>query len=203
MYNLTTKTATISQLTSAITIANNQSPPQSPTFTLSGPTSGSYTAGQPLTVTWTAANVPANGVISLCLDADETLWNGNEKWMEVDQVTATNGDGSYSFDPVGITPGTYYVGGYMYDNTAKKATNQSHLTSAITIADNAPKSTNNSNVSNKDYVFSSSALEESTILKQSSDKTNADLLAEIFFQTNEKERQKAIDRILRDQIYWL
>ena len=58
--------------------------------------------------------------------------NGNEKWIEVDKVTAANGNGSYTFDPTGIAPGTYYVGGYMYDKSTYVFTT-SHLTSPITI----------------------------------------------------------------------
>ena len=112
MYDKSTKAFTNSTLTSAITI-----PAQS--FTLSGPTSGTFAPGQNITITWTAANVSANDVITLCLDKDTTLFNGNEKWIEVDKVTAANGDGSYSFNPSGIAPGTYYVGGYMYDKSTK------------------------------------------------------------------------------------
>ena len=54
--------------------------------------------------------------------------NGS-KWTG---VTAANGNGSYTFDPAGFAPGTYYVGGYMYDRVAKTSIN-SHLTSPITI----------------------------------------------------------------------
>jgi len=60
-------------------------------------------------------NVSSNSVISLCLDTDNRLWNGNERWIEVDQVAAANGNGSYTFDPGGIAPGAYYISGYVYD----------------------------------------------------------------------------------------
>ncbi len=125
MYDKVTYVFTNAHLTSTITIP-------APTFALSSPTSGSYASGHNITITWTAANVSANDIISLCLDTDTTLWNGNEKWIEIDKVTATNGNGSYTFDPAGFAPGTYYVGGYMYDKVSHVFTN-AHLTAAITI----------------------------------------------------------------------
>jgi Bacterial Ig-like domain/FG-GAP-like repeat/Beta-propeller repeat len=108
----------------------------SPSFTLTGPTSGTFIAGQSFNITWTAANVSSNSVISLCLDRDTKLWNGNERWIEVDKVAAANGNGFYSFDPSGIVPGKYYVGGYMYDKVTHIFTND-HLLQSITISNNA------------------------------------------------------------------
>jgi hypothetical protein len=125
MFDKSTKTFTNSHLTQAITVP-------SPTFTLTGPISGTYSSGQNITIAWTAAGVPSNSVISLCLDKDATLWNGNEKWIEIDAVAAANGNGSYTFDPTGFAPGTYYVGGYMFNKSTKTFTN-SHLTQAITV----------------------------------------------------------------------
>ncbi|MBN2581092.1 MAG: trypsin-like serine protease, partial [Pirellulales bacterium] len=112
---------------------DGQVTPQEATFTLTGPTSGTYTAGQNVTVTWTATNVPAGSVISLCLDQDLQWMNGNERWIEIDKVAAVNGNGSYTFDPAGIASGTYYVSGYLYNNATKAAT-VSQLTSPITIS---------------------------------------------------------------------
>ena len=142
MYNKVTHLFTNAHLTSAITVP-------SPTFKLLGPTSGTYAAGQNITVNWTAADASLNGVVSLCLDADTTLWNGNEKWIEVDKLAATldnneptpppvphDYNGSYTFDTTGIAPGTYYIGGYMYDKVTHMFTN-SHLMQSITISDNS------------------------------------------------------------------
>ena len=102
----------------------------SATFAVTGPTSGSYQAGTTINVLWTASNVVAGSKISLCYDSD-TTWNGNEHWIEIDQVTATNGDGSYPWNTTGVTPGNYYLAGYMYEPAGKFI--QSHLTQAITI----------------------------------------------------------------------
>ena len=111
MYNKVTHIITNSHLTSGVTIAPT-------TFTLTGPSSGTYAPGQSVTITWMAANVSSNDVITLCMDKDTTLWNGNEKWIEVDKVSAANGNGSYTFSMPDVASGSYYVGGYMYDTVA-------------------------------------------------------------------------------------
>ncbi|MGA2798788.1 MAG: Ig-like domain-containing protein, partial [Thermoguttaceae bacterium] len=105
-----------------------------PTFKLTAPTSGTYAPGQPITVTWTATNISANNVVSLCLDVDTKLWNGNEKWIEIDKAAAS--DGTYTFNPAGYAPGTYYIGGYLYDKKLLTFTG-SHTGSTITISNNS------------------------------------------------------------------
>ncbi|MGA2061003.1 MAG: hypothetical protein ABSG67_11015, partial [Thermoguttaceae bacterium] len=91
-------------------------------FIVTGPTSGTFAAGQNITITWTAANFTANDVISLCLDTDKTMLNGNEKWIAIDMATA-NGDGSFSVDAAKFAPGKYYVAGYLYDKVSHVFTN--------------------------------------------------------------------------------
>jgi hypothetical protein len=107
-----------------------------PTFTITAPTSGTYAPGQSITITWTAGNVSANSVISLCLDKDTKLWNGNERWIEIDKVPAGNGTGSYTFDPGNFLPGTYYIGGYVYDKKLWTVT-ESHSMQSISISNNS------------------------------------------------------------------
>jgi hypothetical protein len=126
MYDKATYNFTYSHLASTITI-----PAKS--FTLTGPVSGSYASGNSVAITWAAANVSSNDVISLCLDKDNTLWNGNEKWIEIDKVAATNGNGSYTFTMPDLAAGTYYVGGYMYDNSTYVFTNSPQVASPITV----------------------------------------------------------------------
>jgi hypothetical protein len=129
LYNHTTHTPTYSHLSTPITIP-------APTFTLMEPTSGTYAPGQSMTITWTAGNVSANSVISLCLDKDTKLWNGNERWIEIDKVPAGNGTGSYTFDPGNFLPGTYYIGGYVYDKKLWTVT-ESHSMQSISISNNS------------------------------------------------------------------
>ena len=100
-----------------------------PSFTLTGPTSGTFTAGQTVTIQWTAANVAAGSSVSLAYDTTSN-W-GNPKWIEIGAVSAANGAGSYSWNTSGIAAGTYYMAGYLYDANMGYL---SHLTSAITIA---------------------------------------------------------------------
>ena len=102
-----------------------------PSLVLTAPTSGTFTAGQSVTIQWTAEAVEPGSTVSLCYDEDTTWWNGNEHWIEVDQVAAANGAGSYEWNTAGIQAGTYYVAGYLYHS--QKATSFSHLTGAIEI----------------------------------------------------------------------
>jgi hypothetical protein len=101
-----------------------------PTFTLTSPTSGTFTAGQTVSIQWTASNVAAGSTVSLCYDQDTIWWNGNETWIEVGQVAATNGNGSYSWNTTGVAPGTYYIAGYLWSSGQPTFY---HLTQAITI----------------------------------------------------------------------
>ncbi len=119
-------TFTKSHLTQAITIT--AAPAQS--FVLSAPTSGSYVVGANVTITWAAANVASGSKISLCYDTD-TTFNGNEKWIEVDGVTAADGTASYTWSTTGVAAGTYYVAGYLWNGVNKFTT--SHLTQAVAI----------------------------------------------------------------------
>jgi RHS repeat-associated protein len=111
-----------SHLTTAVTV-------KAPTFTLTYPTSGSFASGQNVAVQWNVTNLAMGGTISLCYDKD-TTWNGNEKWIEVDKVTAANGKAGYVWNTAGIAPGSYYVAGYLW--SGGKAY-KSHLTTAVTI----------------------------------------------------------------------
>ena len=111
---------------------------QEQTFDLTGPTSGTYTAGDIVSITWTAGGVVPGSVISLCYDEDTTLWNGNEHWIEIDQVAAANGEHSYSWNTAGVSAGTYYVAGYMYDYAGTFT--YSHLNQAIQIQGDQPQS---------------------------------------------------------------
>ena len=90
-----------------------------PTFSLSAPASGSsYVVGDKVTIQWAAESVPSNSTISLCADADATYYNGNDNWLTINNITATNGTGSYQWDTTGYKPGTYGLGGYMYSSTS-------------------------------------------------------------------------------------
>jgi hypothetical protein len=103
-------TFTPSHMTQAIRI---EVPTQ--TFALTGPTSGTYTAGDTVSIEWTASGVVPGAKISLGYDADTVWWNGNERWIVIDQVAASNGSGTHAWDTTGVSAGTYYVMGYMYD----------------------------------------------------------------------------------------
>ena len=120
----------ISHLAQAITIASaSQSiAVAKQTFAVTGPTSGTYKAGQAVNVSWTAGNVAAGNTISLCYDTD-TTFNGNEHWIEIDRVTAANGSGAYTWNTAGVAPGTYYLAGYLWNGTTPTF---SHLATAIT-----------------------------------------------------------------------
>ena len=122
------KTFTFSHLKQAIAVT--AAAPQ--TFAVTGPTSGTYQAGQTVSIAWTAGNVKSGSKISLCYDDDAKWWNGNEHWIEIDGVAAANGSYSYAWDTSGVQPGTYYVGGYLWNGGKTFAF--SHLAQSINIA---------------------------------------------------------------------
>jgi hypothetical protein len=104
-------------------------------FALSGPTAGTFAAGQSVTIQWGASDVVATHITTIALgyDADATPFDANEHWIEVSQVTAANGAGSYAWNTTGLAAGTYYLSGYMYDSSTSTAI-YSHLSTPITIA---------------------------------------------------------------------
>ena len=130
IYDFATDKAVYSHLATSIVITAAPAP----TFTLSGPSAGTFTPGQTVTIQWSAANVDVAGPakITLGYDADSTAFDANEHWIEVDQVTAANGAGSYGWNTTGMAAGTYHLGGYSYDFATGKAV-YSHLATSITI----------------------------------------------------------------------
>ncbi len=84
-----------------------------------------------MNIQWTADNVTTGSKISLCYDEDTTFSGNNEHWIEIDGITAADGAGSYTWDTTGVTPGTYYMAGYLWDGN--NTFTFSHLTQSITI----------------------------------------------------------------------
>jgi hypothetical protein len=100
-----------------------------PSFTLTGPTAGTFTVGQTVSFQWTAANVDPGSTI--CLAYDTTSNWGNPTWIEINAVSAAGGAGAYAWNTSAVAPGTYYLEGYMNDAGSEYSSN---LGSAITIA---------------------------------------------------------------------
>jgi hypothetical protein len=127
MYDFSIRKAYYSNVSTPIVILN-------PLFTLSGPRSGTFFAGQGVTFQWSAGNVDVAGPskISLGYDPDSSTFDANQRWIEVDHVTAANGAGSYSWNTSGLATGTYYLDGYMYDFAIDRAV-FSHLATTIVI----------------------------------------------------------------------
>jgi hypothetical protein len=133
MYDFSTSKGVYSHLGTSIVLLGP------PAFTLTGPTAGTFTAGQSVTIQWSAANIDVAGPtkISLAYDPNATAFDGNETWIEVDAVTAANGAASYSWNTSDVASGTYYLSGYMYDFSTTKAV-YSHLGASIVITGGAP-----------------------------------------------------------------
>ena len=129
VYDSSTSKPVYSSISTSIVIAGS-------TFAITSPTTGTFVAGQGVTIQWTAANVDVTGPskISLGYDPDSTAFDANESWIEVDQVTAANGTGSYVWNTAGISTGVYYLSGYMEDSSTGKAIH-SHVSTAIAILD--------------------------------------------------------------------
>ena len=138
LYDFSTGRAVFSHLGAPIVIAVGGPVPVT-AFTLTGPSLGTFSAGQSVTIGWTAAGVDVAGPskISLGYDPDATAFDANEHWLEVDGITAANGVASYSWNTTGVASGTYYLSGYMYDFATGKAV-YSHLGTSIAITGGSP-----------------------------------------------------------------
>ena len=89
-----------------------------PAFTLTSPASGTFTAGQSVTITWTATITPGDsGSINLAYAPNATAWSPNATWM-YNVATAATGTGTYAWNTTGVAAGTYYLCGYLWDATA-------------------------------------------------------------------------------------
>jgi hypothetical protein len=107
-----------------------------PSFIITSPSGGSFTAGAEITIQWAAENVPSGSNVSLCYMAQQDAsiplsWsNAILEWLEIGEVTATNGPGSYTWTlPVDFQVGAlgepydttienqYWFGGYLYANS--------------------------------------------------------------------------------------
>jgi hypothetical protein len=120
-------TFTFSHLTTAITITSTAA-----TFAITYPATGTFSAGQTIPIQWTAGNVTTGSKISLSYDPNAVFNDGNETWIEIDQVKAANGNGQFLWDTTGVAPGLYYVGGYLWDGA--NGFSHSQLLSPITIS---------------------------------------------------------------------
>ncbi len=108
-------------------------PLAAPTFNLINPTGGTYAVEQTIVIQWNDGNVPAGSTVNLCYDPDK-VFNGNETWFQYN-LPANSGAGTFNWNTTGVTPGTYYIGGYLLANGSPT---YSHLTGAVTIVANTP-----------------------------------------------------------------
>lgn len=92
--------------------------PPAPVFKLTAPGNTVRNSGATIQIQWTAMNI-TDATISLGY-VPSALWNGWSaspiKWIEIGQITAVNGDGTYNWDTADVELGTYYVGGYLFQN---------------------------------------------------------------------------------------
>lgn len=121
-----------------------------PTFRVTAPSSGAYTAGEDIKTYWLAKDAPTNATVSLCYDTDK-VFNGNEHWVKLNlnnsDMDLVGGYRSVSWNSFGLAPGKYYLGGFL---TANGKNYYSHLTmpitvtaaAALTVDDSAPRLAN-------------------------------------------------------------
>ena len=72
--------------------------------------------------------------ISLAYSTNPTPAFHAQHWIEINQVTATDGAGTYTWNTTGLAAGTYYVSGYHFDSATKQAI-FSYLGAPITVGD--------------------------------------------------------------------
>jgi DNA-directed RNA polymerase specialized sigma24 family protein len=125
--------STVAVPSSASTEATLASVAAPSAFTLTGPSAGTFVAGQSVTIQWMAANVSPSGPakITLGYDSDASCWDANQQWIEIDAVVAANGTNSYVSNTAGMAAGTYFLDGYMVDSATDQAIYSSLGTSIV------------------------------------------------------------------------
>ena len=108
-------------------------------FALTGPTSGTFAAGQNVTIQWLSGDVVAghSTTVSLAYSTVPTPGLHAADWIEIDAVTTADGAGSYHWNTAGVAPGTYYISGYSYDHTTGPAV-YSYLAQVPIVITSAP-----------------------------------------------------------------
>lgn len=93
-------------------------PNTSPTLSLTGPGSDiTVTQGDNVFIQWTDADPDNNASISLARDNDNNPGNGGQSWLTVSLTEDPDGaEDQYSWDTGGVSEGTYYIWGMIYDS---------------------------------------------------------------------------------------
>ena len=88
-------------------------PPPPPEITMTSPASNITVSQETeVNIAWTGSG-QTGSTVSICYDEDNIWDNGNHHWIALDQpVTDT-----YPWDTSSVLPGTYYIGGMIYDGS--------------------------------------------------------------------------------------
>ncbi len=122
MWDTSAKTAAFAKAASKVTVA-------APSFAFNSVAVTGTTAA----ISWTCGNLSSGKTyaVSLYYDKDGVL-NGNEVYFSRDKIAA-NGVASYSWDFSALGAGTYTIGGYLWDDSAKSA-NFAKAATKVTVA---------------------------------------------------------------------
>ena len=83
-----------------------------PTLSVTYPSSNlTVTQGQSVSISWNGTDPDDAATVSVGYDEDNVFNNGNHTWLG----SLLNEDGNYTWDTSGVTPGTYYIFGMIYD----------------------------------------------------------------------------------------
>ncbi len=95
--------------------------PPTPVFSIGSLGNQQYERGTVIPIPFTAANVALGAKISLAY-TPAAMWAGWSKspiyWIEIDGISATNGNSVYNWNTTGVVPNIFYVGGYLFQNGA-------------------------------------------------------------------------------------
>jgi hypothetical protein len=87
-----------------------------PTLVVTAPSSNvTVPQGQTVAISWNGTDPDDAATVSLGYDVDSTYDNGNHTWISLTQPE----DGTVSWNTTGVTPGTYYIFGMIYDGEAE------------------------------------------------------------------------------------
>jgi hypothetical protein len=86
-------------------------------WAMNAPLSGTYNVGSNITISWTATGVQPGYTVCLCYASQPNL-SGEEHWITVGEIQAINEIATWTWNTTGATPGTWYIGGYIWNGSA-------------------------------------------------------------------------------------
>jgi hypothetical protein len=86
-------------------------------WAMTAPISGTYNVGSNISISWIVTGAQPGYTVCLCYASQPNL-SGEEHWITVGEIQAVNGVATWNWNTTGATPGTWYIGGYVWNGSA-------------------------------------------------------------------------------------